>query len=452
MKKHVLPLLFCLLALPAALSAQSGGPERKYALVIGNGNYKGITRLKNPENDAADMKAALEKLGWTVDLVRNGTLDQMERAVSRLKGRLSSSNNAYGFFFYAGHGVQSGGENYLIPVDANIQSENLLRQRAMGVQFMLDELNGAGNALNIVVLDACRDNPFGWSRSGSRGLSVVSSQPADSIIVYATSAGSTAQDGTGRNGLFTKHLLNNLKTPDLSIREVFDRTGADVQQASNRAQVPAIYSQFFGAAYLGAAPAPGKQNPSATPAPAVPTDAKAYYDRGLAYYDKKDYDRAIAEYTQAIKLDPNYATAYTNRGCVYGGKGDYDRAIADFTQAIKLDPNDAHAYTNRGIVYYYKKDYDRAITEYTQAIRLDPNDAIAYTNRGIAYYNKRDYDRAIAEFTQAIRLDPNDVNAYTNRGDSYYYKGNRSRARADWRKALRLDPNNAVARDHLNRS
>jgi hypothetical protein len=139
----------------------------------------------------------------------------------------------------------------------------------MPVQFMLDELNSAGNALNIVVLDACRDNPFGWSRSGSRGLQVVSNQPTDSIIVYATSAGATAADGTGRNGLFTSHLLNNLKKPGLSIREVFDQTGADVQQASGRAQVPAIYSQFFGVAYLGERPASPVAPQSAPVQPAV---------------------------------------------------------------------------------------------------------------------------------------------------------------------------------------
>jgi uncharacterized caspase-like protein len=103
---------------------------------------------------------------------------------------------------------------------------------------MLDEINQAGNELNIVVLDACRDNPFSWSRSGTRGLQVVANQPADSIIVYATSAGATAADGTGRNGLFTSHLLNNLKNPGLEVTEIFRRTMGDVAQASNNAQCP----------------------------------------------------------------------------------------------------------------------------------------------------------------------------------------------------------------------
>jgi hypothetical protein len=240
--------------------------QKKYALIIGNGAYTGITRLNNPVNDAADMKAALESLGFTVDVVVNGGQEQMESAATRLRGRLSAERNSYGFFFYAGHAVQSGGENYLIPVDANIQSENFLRQKAVSVQAVLGELNDAGNALNIVVLDACRDNPFSWSRSGSRGLQVVSDQPADSIIVYATGAGNTAADGEGRNGLFTTHLLANLKTPGLSVRDLFDKTGADVRRASGGKQIPAIYSQFFETAWLGGRPAVAVQ-PSPQPAP-----------------------------------------------------------------------------------------------------------------------------------------------------------------------------------------
>jgi len=119
---------------------------------------------------------------------------------------------------------------------------------------MLDELNDSGNSLNVVVLDACRDNPFGWGRSGGRGLATPSRQPADSIIVFATSAGQTASDGRGRNGLFTSQLLPNLTTPGLEVTEVFRRTGADVAEASRRQQIPAVYNQFFGTAYLGSRP------------------------------------------------------------------------------------------------------------------------------------------------------------------------------------------------------
>ena len=276
--RKLLVVLF-VFAAAGVYGQQNVSAPQKFALVIGNGNYVNTTKLNNPVNDANDMAAALQGLGFTVDKVLNGTQDQMVNAVMQLKRRLSASRNSYGFLFYAGHGVQSGGENFLIPVDANIPSENFLRNRSVSVQEMLDELNDAGNEFNVVVLDACRDNPFSWKRSGTRGLSVVGQQPADSIIVFATAAGSTAADGTGENGLFTQHLLNNIKTPGLEVTEIFRRTGADVARASNNQQRPAVYNQFYGTAYLGTRPvataAAPQPAPAQTPrpAPAVTTPA-----------------------------------------------------------------------------------------------------------------------------------------------------------------------------------
>jgi hypothetical protein len=297
MKKLLVALFF--------LTAAFSFAQQKYALVIGNGAYANITKLNNPVNDANDMEAALKGLGFTVDKVLNGTLEQMESAAIRLKNRLSSSKNSYGFLFYAGHGVQSNGENYLIPVDANIQSESFLRQRAVSVQSMLDELNQAGNSLNVVVLDACRDNPFSWSRSGIRGLQIVGNQPAGSIIVFATAAGSVASDGNGRNGLFTGHLLNNLKTPGLEITEVFRRTMRDVLSTSNNQQHPAVYNQFAGLAYLGSQPTAAVVQPTPAPRPA-PAQTYKIGDLGPAggiiFYDKGKYTDGW-RYMEAAPVD-----------------------------------------------------------------------------------------------------------------------------------------------------
>jgi len=154
----------------------------------------------------------------------------------------------------------------------------------------------------------------------------------------------------------------------------------------------------------------------------------AYLGRGRAYSYKGDVDNAIIDINQAIRLDPSNAIAYNLRGSTYSEKGDFDRAIADFTQAIRLDPNSASAYYNRGITYLEKEkeDFDRAIVDFTQAIRLDQNFASAYYNRGIMYVQKEDFDRAIADFTQAIRLDPNFARAYNNRGVTYTRRGNKN--------------------------
>jgi hypothetical protein len=242
MKKAVIIFLILAAMVPA-------GAQQKYALVVGNGAYQSISRLNNPVNDAADIKAALEGLGFQVDLLTNANLGRMEDAAIQLKNRLRNSPDSYGFFFYAGHGVQSQGQNYLIPVDADIKSESFLRERAFNVQLLYDEMEQAGNALNIIVLDACRNNPFGWSRSGIRGLTVVSEQPAGSIIVYATGAGQAAADGAGRNGLFTGQLLKNLPL-DVEVKDLFNRTGLDVLKASGGGQRPAVYNTFFGQAFL----------------------------------------------------------------------------------------------------------------------------------------------------------------------------------------------------------
>ena len=172
-----------------------------------------------------------------------------------------------------------------------------------------------------------------------------------------------------------------------------------------------------------------------------PNYVSAYYSRGNVYYNLKDYDRAIAEYNQALKLDPNYVNAYNGRGNVYYDLKDYDRAIAEYNQALKLDPNYVSAYHNRGNVYYNLKDYDRAIADYNQALKLDPNYVNAYNGRGNVYYDLKDYERAIADYNQALKLDPNYVNAYNGRGNVYYNLKDYDRAIADYNQALKLDPN-----------
>jgi len=248
-------LIFIMFFLSAALSFA----QQKYALVIGNGNYSSPDwrKLPNPANDASDMKAALEKLGFQVEHVINGNLDQMERAVTNFRRKLNNSRNSYGFFFYAGHGVQYQGENYLIPVDANIPSRNSLSQRALSVSFVLKELEDAKNELNIIVIDACREFlPDSWDKdrnSSTRGLAPVQ-VPRGSIVSFATAANSVAADGDGRNGLYTGFLLKNITTPGLDINEVFRRTGSDVERATSGKQYPETRYMYHEIVYLGSKP------------------------------------------------------------------------------------------------------------------------------------------------------------------------------------------------------
>jgi uncharacterized caspase-like protein len=263
-------LIMMLLVLSLSVTVAQEG---RVALVIGNGNYQDLGRLTNPANDARDMAAALQSVGFDVDLLIDADQEALEMAIVRLGQRLAgSARGGTGFFFFAGPGVESGGENYLIPARVSIASESFLRSRAVPTQAILDEMQRSGSNLNVVVLDACRDNPFSWARSGSRGLAAIGFQPPGSIVAYATSAGSVAADGDGRNGTFTAELLKHLTTPGIDVNEVFRRTGQGVRNVTNGRQVPAVYNQFFDQAFLGGAPGAAAATTAAvaTPPPARP--------------------------------------------------------------------------------------------------------------------------------------------------------------------------------------
>ena len=171
----------------------------------------------------------------------------------------------------------------------------------------------------------------------------------------------------------------------------------------------------------------------------------AYNYRGIAYREKREYDRAIEDLNKAIELGSNNAIDYNTRGTVYGEKGEYDRAIEDFDTAIELKPDFAKAYSNRGLAYQGKGAYDRAVEDCSKAIELDPNNAAAYNNRGLAYQGKREYDRTIEDLNKAIKLDPENAIVYTNRGLAYSGKGEHDRALEDLNKAIELKPDFAKA-------
>jgi tetratricopeptide (TPR) repeat protein len=177
-----------------------------------------------------------------------------------------------------------------------------------------------------------------------------------------------------------------------------------------------------------------------------PDFAAAYSGRGVSYSYKGDYDQAITDFNQAIKLRPDFAAAYNNRGNVYRDKGDYEQAITDFNQAIKLRSDFAEAYNNRGTAYSYQGDYDQAITDFNQAIKLKPDYANAYYNRGAIYRgDKGDYEQAITDFNQAIKLRPNFAEAYHDRGNIYRDKGDYEQAITDFNQAIKLKPDYANA-------
>ena len=173
-------------------------------------------------------------------------------------------------------------------------------------------------------------------------------------------------------------------------------------------------------------------------------NAHFYDHRGNAYSGKGEYIKAIGDFSDAIRLAPKYATPYIGRAAVYDKKGEYDKAVADFTEAIRLDPKVADWYAKRASVYEKKGDHDKAIANLAEALRLDPKVAVWYLGRGMVYNKKkRDYDKAIADFNEAIRLDAGMGLAYGGRGQAYAGKGKCIEAIADFTEAIRLEPRKA---------
>jgi len=213
------------------------------ALVIGNGSYKS-SPLKNPVNDAIDIAAALKKLGFDVILITNADRRTMERSIRSFGRKLHSGGT--GLFYYAGHGIQVEGTNYLIPTRAVIESEADVQYEAVDAGRVFSQMEAAANGLNIIVLDACRDNPFSRGfRSGNRGLAKMDA-PIGSFLAYATAPGSVAADGTGRNGLYTSRLLKYIMTPGLEIEKLFKNVRMEVAKSSSYKQVPWVSSSLIG--------------------------------------------------------------------------------------------------------------------------------------------------------------------------------------------------------------
>ncbi|MCX5829153.1 MAG: caspase family protein [Deltaproteobacteria bacterium] len=236
-------LFIIVLIFPSLLLAAT---EQRTALVIGNSAYSSGP-LKNPVNDATDMAATLKKLGFKVVLKKNANLETMEGAIEEFGNRLKKGG--VGLFYYAGHGVQVNGVNYLIPIGAKINKESDVRFKAFDAGRILAEMENANNGLNIVLLDACRDNPFGKSfRSVSRGLAIVNNAPTGTFISYSTSPGQVAKDGDGRNSPYTSALLQYMQQPDIPINDVFMKVRQNVRKSTG--QTPWELSSLEGNFYF----------------------------------------------------------------------------------------------------------------------------------------------------------------------------------------------------------
>jgi hypothetical protein len=221
--------------------------SRRSALVIGNAAYK-ESPLSNPVNDAKDISQLLSELGFEVIYKQNASRAEMKSAIREFGNNIVKGDVA--LFYFAGHGAQVNGENYLIPVDAVITKEEEVEYESVNAGLVLAQMASAANKLNIVILDACRNNPFARSfRSQARGLAQISAS-AGTIIAYATEPGSVAADGKGKNGLYTEELLKAIRIPGLKIEDVFKQVRIAVRNRSQGKQTPWESSSLEGDFYF----------------------------------------------------------------------------------------------------------------------------------------------------------------------------------------------------------
>lgn len=243
-------------------------PPQKLALVIGNSNYPKWP-LRNPANDAQAVARALTEIGFATRTAVDVTLPNLDRAVSGLVSRVRPGDVVA--FYYAGHGIQLEGENYLVPVDFDAKDETDAKYAAYAASRVQERIEKAGARVTLVVLDACRNNPFAAKRAAGGGLAAMGSGKG-TLIAFATAPGQTADDNpNGNNGLFTTHLITALREPGLTLDQVFNRVRERVHNASGGRQVPWTVSSVIGDVYLrpGAGGAPQAQPGASVEGPAV---------------------------------------------------------------------------------------------------------------------------------------------------------------------------------------
>jgi uncharacterized caspase-like protein len=273
------------------LATCTASAETRIALIIGNSNYASANlKLANAANDAAAMQLALKEAGFQSIVKLNARRVDFYRAVDEFSARIIRDPHSVGLFYYAGHGVQADGVNYLIPVDAQIQSTGDLEANAFDVARVLRAMQAAQNEMNIVILDACRDNPLRRTRSTVRGLARLDA-PSGTFIAYAAAPGQTAEDGfLGTNGVFTGELLKAMALPNLPLEQMFKKVITGVRGATRGSQTPWFEASIQGDFYFhplspGSAETPPPKNSlavaaapasiAARPAAAAPPVVKA---------------------------------------------------------------------------------------------------------------------------------------------------------------------------------
>jgi hypothetical protein len=342
-----------LAAVSVALAAQAprdltvAPASNRFALVVGNAAYPKWP-LKNPLNDARSVAAALDQLGFITQSATDVTLRNLEASINRFVAQIKSGDTA--LFYYAGHGIQLEGENYLVPVDFDAKDEADAKYVSYSASRLQERLEKAGARVIVVVLDACRNNPFQATRSTSGGLAAMGSGKG-SLIAFATAPGKTADDNPrGSNGLFTSHLVDALREPGLTLDQVFNRVRERVYSDSQGRQVPWTVSSVIGDVYLR----PGK----ASAAPVNPLAAKSEPVNPLA---RPRVVETEAPPPPAPAIDIPAAQAALDRG-------DFSGAAAKAQEILRANATQKEALLILATAYFRQQQWDVFIPTARQAL------------------------------------------------------------------------------------
>jgi hypothetical protein len=398
--------------------------EARIALIIGNSNYESAP-LKNPRNDAQDMARSLKTVGFDVILELDADEKTMVSAIRDFGRKLRDKRGA-GLFYFAGHGMQVAGENYLLPIGADILEEDEIAFESISVNRVLEKIDRAGNRVNIIILDACRNNPFERSfRSATRGLAVMQS-PSGTLIAFATEPGSVAMDGDGRNGVYTQELLKQMKTPGLDVGRMFRRVRSGVMGATGEKQVPWETSSLIGDFYFVPGKEPPsqvviqtpKRNPTASPA-RMTTNSPSVE---VAYWHSIEKSNDPAYFQSYLNKYPNGSfadlamlklNALTPSGTVSGTTtatlGMTTSALAGLLAAAQTKEQALQLTSPRG---------DNAFEDYSQALQMDPDNSTAkqgierivrtYVGWAERALSDKDYHKADRYLTKAAFVQADD--------------------------------------------
>jgi len=436
-------LVLCSTLTRAAVPTQ----EPRHALVVGNANYA-TAPLINSANDAAAVAKVLERAGFTVDLKLNASQKQLQDAVTAFGDRLK--NGGAGLFYFAGHGVQIKGRNFMMPVGTDIKREDEVPYKAVDVQQVLDKMETAKNRINVVILDACRDNPFARStRSGGGGLSQVDA-PIGSLVAFATSPGSVASDGRGSNGLYTQHLLANMERPGLPIEEIFKRVRLGVRLDSNGGQVPWESTSLEGDFYFFTPSPTAKTGPTLLPPPpGIELIARA--ERGYELLRQGQLDDAERLF-RALAGAGHPEVAWMGRegmAEVLLTRGDSPAALIEANDIIAKAPTRSAAYLIRGRALAAAGQAPQAQAALQQAAGSQTSADFSWQKASalVAVGNtqrKQDPQAAIKTYEKASRENPQSVEALSNLAVTLNETGQSARAKQVLERAQALDPADAM--------